>query len=121
MRAPSETAKAYAGSLVTILGVIAATFVETTLGKVASVLGAGIGAWLAIYTTKNTQAVRTGVGDEPVTIGQVVSDTGQVVGQITADTGSAVGGVVAGTTGVVGKVLDATVGLVIPSGQRRAA
>lgn len=118
MKAPSEAAKAYAGALATVCGVVAATLVDSAIGRGAAIVGSAIGAWLAIYKTSNTERVTTGPGVTPV-VKDVLNGAGQTIGAVTVDTGAAVSGVVAGTTGNLGKVLDATLGLVLPTGERR--
>lgn len=116
MKAPSIAAKAYMSAAAAMCALIAGTFIDTTLGRICAVIGAGITAYLATWKTRNTETVETGPGDGPVQVGTVLSDTGVKVGEVLADTGAATGGVVAGTTGLVGQVLNATVGKVLPTG-----
>lgn len=113
----SVASKAVMGMVVTVAGAIAATFPDSALGKICAVVAAGLGAFITVYFTKNTQKFRTGVGDGPVTVGTFLSDSGNQIGKLTADTGAFVGGTVAGTTGVVGSIIDGTIGKLIPGGK----
>lgn len=110
MNPPSTATKAYASALIAVCAAIGGTFADSTIGKIAIILGAAVTAWLGTYKSKNTQVVKTGDADS-VTLGEVVSTTGEVVGDVVATTGAATGGIVKGTTGTLGKVLDATIGL----------
>jgi hypothetical protein len=112
---PSTTTKAYVGAAIAVCAAIAGMFAESTIGKLAAILAAGLTAYLGVFKAKNTETVETGPGEGSVKVGTVVSKTGQVVGEVVADTGTATGGVIAGTTGLVGQVLNATVGKVLPT------
>lgn len=110
----SAYSKAVVSGVVAVAAVIAGTMPNSAVGKWCVAIGALAAALGLTAATKNTHVIKTGEGSEPVTIGKVVSDTGQAVGAVVADTGSATGGVVEGTTGVVGTILDATVGKLLP-------
>lgn len=115
----SVYSKALVAAVVAGAAAIAGTFPDSTIGRWCVVIGALAVALGLTGATKNTTVVETGAEPGPVTVGKVVSRTGQEVGTVVADTGTAVGGVVAGTTGVLGSVLDATVGRLLPGGKRR--
>ncbi len=103
MNPPSTIAKAVIGMLAAVAGSIGATFPNSTIGKIAVVVAAGLAALTAVYLTKNT-----------ATLGSAVAATGAELGAATALTGAAAGTVVAGTTGLVGTAIDATIGRLIP-------
>lgn len=110
----SAFSKAIVAGVLACAAAVAGSFPNSTIGKwcVAIVaLGVALGLTAA---TKNTQVVKTGRGTEPVTVGTVVSGTGEKVGEVVADTGAATGGILAGTTGVVGSILDGTLGKLFP-------
>lgn len=123
MNPASAYAKATAGGVlagIASLGV-ALSDGHVTTGEWLIVLGAVITGALGVGATKNTTVVRTGPGDGPVIVGEVLSSTGAKVGEVVVDTGTATGGVVAGTTGIVGQVLDATLGKVLPGTGRHTS
>lgn len=115
-RPPSAYAKVAATMLGAIATALAATLPNTTAGKWAAVVVAVLVAMGLVERTRNTEIVATGDEQGPVTLGQVLDDSGEVVGEVVATTGAAAGGVIEGTTGVVGKVLDGTLGRLIPGG-----
>lgn len=120
-RPPSSYSKAIvAGVSALATAMLAAFGPESPAGKWCTVVLALFTALGLTAKTKNTATVDTGLGDGPVTVGEVVSSSGAKVGEVVADTGTLTGGVVAGTTGAVGGLLDATVGKLLASGTRRS-
>lgn len=110
----STHSKAIVSGAIAVAAVIAGTVPDSTVGKWCVAIVAFAAAIGLTAQTKNTQVIETGEGTDPVTIGEVVSETGEHVGEVVATTGAATGGIVAGTTGVVGGVLDGTIGKLLP-------